>query len=152
MSSRAERGICFVLNHPNICVVHDIDQFEGQPFIVMECLDGTTLKELISRDHVGTGLAPPSLATARPPQGVAGVALQLDELLELAMQIADGLDAAHAKDIAHRDVKPANIFVTERGRAKILDFGLAKVAGRGQPAPSPWPRPDGVSGGPARWS
>jgi eukaryotic-like serine/threonine-protein kinase len=122
------------LNHPNICVVHDIDQFEGQPFIVMEYLEGTTLKELIAGDHVGVGLAPPSLATTRPPQGVA---LQLDELLELAMQVADGLDAAHANDIVHRDVKPANIFVTERGRAKILDFGLAKVAGREGSRPRP---------------
>jgi eukaryotic-like serine/threonine-protein kinase len=112
------------LNHPNICVVHDIDQFGGQPFIVMEYLEGQTLKQLISHGHVGAGLAPPSSATARPPQGVA---LQRDRLLELAVQIADGLDAAHGKNIVHRDIKPANIFVTERGHAKILDFGLAKL-------------------------
>jgi len=116
------------LNHPNICTIHDIDEFEGQPFIAMEYLEGQTLKELISRGHVGAGLAPPSLDTTRLPQGVA---LQRDELLELAVQIADGLDAAHRKGIIHRDIKPANIFVIPRAgaaQAKILDFGLAKLS------------------------
>jgi serine/threonine protein kinase/tetratricopeptide (TPR) repeat protein len=112
------------LNHPNICVVYDIDQFEGQPFIVMEYLEGMTLKELLSHGQAGEELAPPSLGTTRLPQGVA---LEPDRLLDLAIQIADGLDVAHAKGILHRDVKPANIFVTERGHAKILDFGLAKL-------------------------
>ena len=139
------------LNHPNICTIYDIDEFEGQPFIAMEYLEGQTLKELISRGHVGAGLpiapgqvAPPSVATTRPPQGVA---LQRDELLELAVQIADGLEAAHAKGIIHRNVKPANIFVTTRAQAKILDFGLAKlqgpgvgVQGSGKNAPTPGPR------------
>ena len=132
------------LNHPNICTIHDIDEFEGQPFIAMEYLEGQTLKELISRGHVGAGLAPASSVTTRPPQGVA---LQRDELLELAVQIADGLGAAHAKGIIHRDIKPANIFVTTRAQAKILDFGLAKlqgpgvgVQGSGENAPTPGPR------------
>ena len=104
------------LNHPNICTIHDMGEHEGQPFIVMECLEGQTLKQRIA----GEAVDEPRSAGHRP-------ALPLNEILALAMQVADALGAAHQKGIIHRDIKPGNIFLTERGPAKVLDFGLAKM-------------------------
>jgi serine/threonine protein kinase/Tol biopolymer transport system component len=118
------------LNHPNICTIHEVEEHEGKPFIVMELLEGQTLRERIATgEGQGRPQEPaPSLDSGQALNAVKWVPLRIDVLLETAIQIADGLDAAHQKGIIHRDIKPANIFITTRGQAKILDFGLAKVA------------------------
>jgi eukaryotic-like serine/threonine-protein kinase len=133
------------LNHPNICTIYDIGEFEGRPFIAMEFLEGETLRERLAGRSAGVPPAVPRASRPRPAEQARGedalatagetpalpTPLRIDTLFDLAIQMADGLDAAHGKGIIHRDIKPANIFITTRLHAKILDFGLAKLQGPG---------------------
>jgi serine/threonine protein kinase len=115
------------LNHPNVCTIYAVEEHEGHPFIAMELLEGRTLRDMIAEQK-----SPAENETQGP-------LLFVQKLLKIAIQIVDGLEAAHNKGIIHRDIKPANIFITTHGQIKILDFGLAKLQGAGTPDQQPMP-------------
>ena len=109
------------LDHPNICTIYEVEEHVGQPFLVMQLLEGQTLRERIE-SHSGQRAC-----------------FRNEELLDISLQIASGLEVAHQKGLIHRDIKPANIFLTNRGEAKILDFGLAKLVESAEPPRDPFP-------------
>ncbi len=123
------------LNHPNISTIYAVEEHEGKPFIAMELLEGQTLSQRIASGMMAAEKRRAQTDTADKPQPLAGP-FETEQLLDLAIQLTDALDAAHSKGIIHRDIKPGNIFITTRGQAKILDFGLAKIDGRAAAASS----------------
>jgi len=131
------------LDHPNICSIYEFGEHEDQPFLVMQFLQGQTLRQLLENRRLENSKS--KLGSHSRAASQSGPALPLEQLLDLAIQIADGLDAAHQKGIIHRDIKPANIFVTSQGQAKILDFGLAKLASLVTAAEDERDLPDGTN-------